>query len=103
MAIARGTIDFFGSQRAARRRSALLLALFAIALVLVVAIVYLALLVPAAALSLAPYRLWNGSLLVGAAAGVFAVCGLGTAYHVLALGRGGGEGGGRMMGGTELH
>src|SRR5690242_14467929 len=102
MAVARATIDFFASQRAARRRSALLLALFALALALVAAVVYLALLAPAVLLSMAAPRLWNGSLLLGSAAGVVAVCGVGSAYHFLRLGRGGGEAVALMMGGEAV-
>ena len=102
MAIGRATLDFFASQRAARRRSAFLLVLFTLALALVVAIVYLALLAPAVVLSMVPPRLWNGSLLLGSAAGVIAVCGTGTAYHVVSLGRGGGEAVARMMGGEAV-
>ncbi len=102
MGSSRATIDFFASQHAARRRSALLVVSFGLALLLVVALVYLALLVPANLLSHAPPGSWSPGLLLGAAAGVTALTGVGSVYHLVTLSRDGGEAVARMMGGTPL-
>jgi Zn-dependent protease with chaperone function len=99
MVPARATIDFFEGQRAARRWTAALVGCFLLALVVVVAVVYAAALV--AVMSSAGGSAWNPRLLVGVAAAVLAVCGVGTGYHAVALSRGG-EAVARMMGGTPV-
>ena len=68
MAPRRATIDFFAGQAEARRRTALLVAGFAVALALVVALVYLALLLPVG-MRLGVASWWNGRLLAWVAGG----------------------------------
>ncbi|HET9599919.1 MAG TPA: M48 family metalloprotease, partial [Anaeromyxobacteraceae bacterium] len=98
---ARATLDFFGGQERARRRTGLLLCGFAAALAGVVAIVYLALVIPVG-LWLHLHGWWNGPLLGGVAAGVAAVTAVGTAWHAVALGAHGGDAVARRLGGVPL-
>ena len=100
MAVGRATIDFFGSQRAARQRTALLLAWFVVAVAAVVALAYAALALPLLVVEGGP--LLRPGLLAGVAAGVVAVTGGGCLYHGLALARGGGEALAEGLGGTRI-
>src|SRR5512142_7208 len=109
----RATLDFFAAQANARRRTALLVASFAGALCVVVALVYAALVVAAGALGAdAPAALGTGTapfdplqpgLLVAAAAGAAAVTAAGGLYHAVRLEAGGGDAVARMLGGTEVE
>jgi Zn-dependent protease with chaperone function len=117
----RATLDFFGAQAQARRRTAVLVVSFALAVCVVVTVVYAALLlvapavVPPSDLPLArvplegavpgweaPVRLFQPALLLAAAAGVAAVTGVGTAYHTVRLSAGGGDAVAEMLGGVPV-
>jgi len=117
----RATLDFFGAQAAARRRTAALVVSFSLAVCVVVAIVYAALLVVAGTV---PWRavvpvvdvplgapdatgppsleVFQPTLLLAAAAGVAAVTALGAAYHWVRLSAGGGDAVARMLGGVPV-
>ena len=97
----RATIDFFGGQVEARRRTALLVAGFAIAIGLVVALVYLALLLPVG-MKMGVVSWWNGRLLAWVAAGVAAVTAVGATYHAAVLGSDGGDAVARRLGAVPL-
>jgi len=116
----RATLDFFGAQAESRRRTAVLVVSFALAVCVVVAIVYAALLVVAGTVppgvvvpgmhvplgapsqGPAPVELLQPGLLVAAAAGVLAVTGLGATYHAVRLSAGGGEAVAQMLGGVPV-
>jgi len=116
----RATLDFFGAQARARHGTAVLLFSFALAVCVVVAIVYAALLVvagatlPGAAVpglvaplgasapGPVPLEPFQPGLLLAAAAGVVAVTGLGTTYHAVRLSAGGGEAVAQMLGGVPV-
>jgi Zn-dependent protease with chaperone function len=117
----RATLDFFGAQAQARRRTAVLVVSFGLAVCVVVAVVYAALLlvapavVPRSDLPLAqvplhgvvpgweaPVRLFQPALLLAAAAGVASVTGLGAAWHAARLSAGGGEAVAQMLGGVPV-
>lgn len=101
MAPRRATIDFFAGQAEARRRTALLVAGFAVALALVVALVYLALLLPVG-MRLGVASWWNGRLLAWVAGGVGAVTAVGATYHAAVLGSDGGDAVARRLGAVPL-
>jgi Zn-dependent protease with chaperone function len=101
-------MDFFAHQDAARRKSALLVAYFALALALIVAAVYavvgfLAHYFGDSYAAQHAYRedWWDPVLLAWVAAGVLGVVGLGTAYKVLSL-RSGGAAVAQALGGTPV-
>jgi Zn-dependent protease with chaperone function len=108
----RSTLDFLAAQADARRRTALLIAAFAVALVGVIAFVYAALLVadtviaPRHAVVVVnghPYLSFLRSPLLWAAVfGTGSLVGLGTAYHASALGGGGGEAVAELLGGRRI-
>src|SRR3990172_1643871 len=96
-------MDFFAAQAAAKRRTWLLVLLFALAWIGTIAAVDAALLLllrGAAMTSSAAIAPWP--VLLAAAAGVTAVTGLGTAWHAIRLAQGGGEAVARMLGGTPV-
>jgi len=100
MAVARATFDFFDAQRSARRRSALLLLYYLVALPGVAAVIHLAIWLGLAladdgplALPLRSPELFVFSLLL---TGV--VVGAGTLFHVWSLSHGGAEGLARSLG-----
>ena len=101
MAPGRATIDFFAGQAEARRRTALLVAGFAAAVGLVVALVYLALLLPVG-MKLGVASWWNARLLAWVAAGVGAVTAVGATYHAAVLGADGGDAVARRLGAVPL-
>src|SRR5512147_3253269 len=117
----RATLDFFRAQAEARRRTAVLVVSFGLAVCLVVAVVYAALVVAATAfvprtavpiadvdVSVfvpgweAPFRFFQPGLLLAAAAGVASVTGLGAAWHAARLSAGGGEAVAQMLGGVPV-
>src|SRR5574337_619853 len=119
----RATLDFFGAQAEARRKTAVLVVSFALAVCAVVAMVYAALLVvvtttvprvenrtPVPDVEVTvfvpgwqpPIQLFQPVLLLAAAAGVAAVTGLGAAWHAARLSAGGGEAVAAMLGGVPL-
>src|SRR5512143_957391 len=116
----RATLDFFRAQAEARRRTAVLVVSFGLAVCLVVAVVYAALLVVAAMLGQpelplagvpagafppgweSPAALFQPGLLLAAAAGVASVTGLGAAWHAARLSAGGGEAVAQMLGGVPV-
>ncbi len=111
----RATLDFFGAQAEARRGTAVLVVSFALAVCVVVAVVYFALLAavgsvpPGAELprglrgpGTAPLEIFQPGLLLAAAAGVLAVTGLGTTYHAVRLSAGGGEAVAQILGGVPV-
>ena len=106
---ARATLDFRSAQHEARRRTAVLLVAFAATLLSVVLLVYGALLVLSAFLAgegerlagPAPALLGPGPFLA-VATFVTAVVGLGSAYHAVRLGAGGGEAVALLLGGRPL-
>lgn len=101
MAPRRATLDFFAAQAAARRRTALLVAGFVAAAALVVALVYLAALVPWG-LRTGEANLWNPRLLAWVAAGVLAVTAVGAAWQAAALGHDAGDAVARRLGGVPV-
>ncbi len=107
----RATLDFFDAQANARRRTVVLVVSFGLALLVVIAVVYAALLVVAGAqaasgdygeygAALPALQLFQPGLLVAAASGVAAVTGLGGAYHAMRLSAGGGDAVAQMLGGA---
>lgn len=109
----RPTLDFFEGQRLARQRTTLLVLAFGLALIAVTALVYLALVVGAAAVSPPllnaigqPERLvpsaWQPRLLLYSALGVAIVTGAGCAHTWSALRMGGAETVATMMGGSPV-
>ncbi len=109
---ARGTLDFFGAQASARHRTRLLVVSFAVALVLVMAFIYAAMLVVDT--SIAPehavdplrqggFLLFRPGLLAATALAVASVVGLGGAWHGSQLAAGGGEAVARMLGGRRVE
>lgn len=108
----RVTLDFFAAEANARRRTAVLVASFALAVAVVIALIYGALLVvagtavPAEAVSASPWpvqaELLQPDLLLGTAVGVLAVTGAGTAWHAARLSAQGGDAVALMLGGTPL-
>ena len=101
MAPGRTTPSFFEGQAAARRRTALLLLGFALAVAMVVGIVYLGLLVPVG-MKAGAVGWWNGRLLLFTSAGVLGVTAVGAAWHAVALGADGGDAVARRLGGVPV-
>lgn len=94
--------DFFGNQRAARRRTALLLVWFALALLAVVALVYVALALPSLLWTSGAPRFWSPRLLAVVAVAVLGTTAAGCAYHVVTLARGGAAAIVTALGATRL-
>src|SRR5512142_995606 len=109
----RATLDFFAAQERARRRTAVLGVAFALAVLAVILLVYLALLLavglsgggaiqasadgtPSLPSPLQP------ALLLLSAAGVAAVTGVGTAWHATRLSAGGGAAVAELLGGPPV-
>jgi Zn-dependent protease with chaperone function len=102
-------MDFFGQQERARRNTRLLVFLYCVAVVLIVAAVYLAVTLiflqtrasgqrpPDAGLE----ALWDPARFLWVAVGTLAVVSLGTAYRIQSL-SGGGEAVARMLGGRPV-
>ncbi|OFX21875.1 MAG: peptidase M48 [Anaeromyxobacter sp. RBG_16_69_14] len=112
----RATLDFFTAQANARRRTVILVVSFALAIAVVVAMVYAALVVAAGAAGATtpsfqvdgatgapPLQFVQPGLLLAAAAGVAAVTGLGGAYHAVRLSSGGGTAVAEMLGGAAVE
>jgi len=119
MAPARGTMDFFAAQAAAKRHTFVLVVLFvtAIALTVAVADVGIALVLSRTAGPLGRGAMavtgreedaiglvttWMGELLIPVAGVVMAVVALGTAWHALRLAKDGGDAVARMLGGRPV-
>ncbi len=104
MAVVRATFDFFEAQRSARRRTALLLLYYLLALPGVAAFIYLGTLATLAFsdVTSAGQGLWWPELFLGSLFLTAIVVGTGTAYHLWSLARGGGEGVARSLGGEPL-
>jgi len=104
MAAGRATLDFFAAQASARRRTALLVVLFATAWLATIAVVYLALAVvlSMAVTPTAPIDLRSPPLLLAVAGAVTAVTLAGAAWHGVRLAAGGGEAVARMLGGIRV-
>src|SRR5512146_1372095 len=98
----RGTIDFFGSQRQARRQTVALLASFTLALAAVIVLVYAALLLPLLVTSHGGAVPWQPKLLTGVAVAVLGTTAAGIAYHARTLARGEGEALARSLGATPV-
>jgi Zn-dependent protease with chaperone function/uncharacterized tellurite resistance protein B-like protein len=101
---ARATFDFFEAQRSARRRTALLLLYYLLALAGVAVAVYLAVRVGLgwADPSFADQPFWWPELFAGALLFTAVVVGSGTLYHAWSLASGGGEGLARSLGGEPV-
>jgi Zn-dependent protease with chaperone function/uncharacterized tellurite resistance protein B-like protein len=101
---ARATFDFFEAQRSARRRTALLLLYYLLALPGVAVAVYLAVRVGLSGLdsSLEVQPFWWPELFVGVLLLTALVVGGGTLFHAWSLARGGGEGLARSLGGEPI-
>lgn len=107
----RATMDFFAAQAAARRRTAVLVVYFALALIGTIAIVHLGLglllslhaLAPARALGSAPALVSTPALLAWTAGGVTLVTACGSAFHAARLARDGGHAVARMVGGVPVE
>jgi Zn-dependent protease with chaperone function/uncharacterized tellurite resistance protein B-like protein len=104
MAVARATFDFFEAQRSARRRTALLLLYYLLALPGVALAVYLAVRFTLAISDTFFDRLpfWWPELLVGTFLATALVVGSGTLYHLWSLASGGAEGLARSLGGEPV-
>jgi Zn-dependent protease with chaperone function len=90
-------MDFFGAQDRARRLSGWLVALFALAVVLIVGTVYLAI-----ALAWLGGVVWSPGLLAATAAGVGLVVGVSSSVRTAGLRSGGGASVAEMLGGRAL-
>lgn len=102
----RATLDFFAAQAGARRRTALLLLSFTLAVLAVTGIVYLAVLLlaghaPRAAPFAAEAPFLRPDLFVPTLIGVWGVVGAGSVFHALRLSAGG-EGVAMMLGGERI-
>ena len=104
MAVARATFDFFEAQRSARRRTALLLLYYLLALPGVAVAVYLAVRLGLSGLdsSFEVQPFWWPELFAGVLLLTALVVGGGTLYHAWSLARGGGEGLARALGGEPI-
>src|SRR5512137_2924655 len=104
MAVARATFDFFEAQRSARRRTALLLLYYLLALPGVALAVYAAVRVGVGLSDATPVGqpFWWPELFVACLLLTGIVVGLGTLYHLWSLARGGGEGLARSLGGEPV-
>jgi Zn-dependent protease with chaperone function len=98
-------MDFFAQQEQAKQRTGWLVALFVIAVVLIVATVYLAAVLalrgPEVTSAGVPFRWWDPGLLAMVAVGVGAIVGIASGVRVLTL-RGGGSAVAEMMGGRVI-
>jgi Zn-dependent protease with chaperone function/uncharacterized tellurite resistance protein B-like protein len=101
---ARATFDFFEAQRSARRRTALLLLYFLLALPGVALAVFLAVRYTMALSDSAFDQLpfWWPELMVGTSLATALVVGTGTLYHLWSLASGGAEGLARSLGGEPV-
>ena len=100
---ARATIDFFEAQRGARRRTALLLLYYFLALPGVAAVIYLAAWLGVTVGSdLGHHPLWWPELFATSVVLTAIVVGTGSAFHAWSLARGGGEGLARSLGGEPV-
>ena len=98
-------MDFFGQQERAKRRTGWLVALFAVAVTLIVGMVYLAAALalrgPEVASAGAPLQWWDPGLFALVAVGVGAIVGVASGVRVLSL-RSGGSAVAEMMGGRVV-
>lgn len=104
MAVVRATFDFFEAQRGARRRTALLLLYYLLALPGVAAFLYLGvwLGLTSGYDSFDTQAFWVPELFIGLSLLTGMVVGSGTLYHLWSLARGGGEGVARSLGGEPV-
>ncbi len=101
---ARATFDFFEAQRSARRRTALLLLYYLLAIPGVAVLVHLLLWLAIDLSGDGPVGLpvWSPDLFAGSLAFTGIVVGIGTLYHLWSLASGGGEGLARSLGGEPI-
>jgi Zn-dependent protease with chaperone function len=85
----RSTIDFFGHQDAARRKTALLVFYFVLAVIFIILGVYAAVIFAFNLTDGEFYAFWEPSLFLSVAAGVLAVVLAGSAHKILLLSKGG--------------
>ena len=102
MAVVRATIDFFEAQRSARRRTALLLLYYLLALPGVAAFIYLAAWLIFNGSELGPQPFWWPELFAACLVLTAIVVGTGSLYHAWTLSRGGAEGLARSLGGEPV-
>mgnify|MGYP001169661575 CR=1 FL=1 len=98
----RATMDFFESQASARRKTALLVVLFSLAVLLTIAGVYLAVVVACAAAGKVMQGWWHPWIFYNAVAWVAIVILGGTVYKIIDLWKGGSRVA-ELLGGVRVH